>query len=235
MIIHGYTGGPYEVEPLKEYLQAQTDWELYVPTLPGHGRELALDGVLYEEWLEEAESRLQAMKKKYTKVYLIGFSMGGMIASYLAAQTKINKLVLLAPACKYISPKHWLINTVEVLRDLIKGNLHNNRLYKRYRRKVGAIPLQANVQFAKLISYTRNYLKDIQAPVFIVHGLQDDVVPLRATKYVYEKIGSKEKTAVLFADSDHHLCLGADQAQLNQMVYQFLTKKDIEAPVSTDI
>ncbi|WP_345739448.1 hypothetical protein [Virgibacillus salarius] len=33
LVIHGYTGGPYEVEPLANYLQENTNWHVEVPTL----------------------------------------------------------------------------------------------------------------------------------------------------------------------------------------------------------
>ncbi|WP_343032932.1 alpha/beta hydrolase [Virgibacillus doumboii] len=103
LIIHGYTGGPYEVEPLAAYLREQTDWYVEVPTLPGHGENLALENVSHKKWLTAAENSLKQLSEKVDKIYLIGFSMGGMIAAYLAAKHKIDKLVLLAPAGKFIS------------------------------------------------------------------------------------------------------------------------------------
>lgn len=223
MIIHGYTGGPYEVDPLREYLEEKTDWDLFVPTLPGHGEDLQLDGIGYEEWIAKAEKRLLHMTEKYEEIYLIGFSMGGMIASYLAAKIKIDKLVLLAPACKYITPNRWLLNAWELIKDYVRGDIDHNHLYQRYQRKAGMIPFKANIQFMKLVRYTRKYLKEVKTPVLIAHGQQDDVVPIRATKYVYEQIGSNEKVPILFSKSDHQICLGEEQAFVNQVVYDFLT------------
>ncbi|NQD52654.1 carboxylesterase, partial [Bacillus altitudinis] len=40
LCIHGFTGAPYEVEPLAEYLKQTTDWTVQSVTLPGHGEEL---------------------------------------------------------------------------------------------------------------------------------------------------------------------------------------------------
>lgn len=42
LIIHGYTGGPYEVDPLRVYLQKRTNWKIVVPVLEGHGENLDL-------------------------------------------------------------------------------------------------------------------------------------------------------------------------------------------------
>src|SRR5690625_5707117 len=96
LIIHGYTGSPYEVAPLADHLRAQTDWHIIVPTLPGHGVELELEDVAYEEWLGAAEESLQQLKATHDVIYLFGFSMGGMIAAYLAGNFGVQKLVILA-------------------------------------------------------------------------------------------------------------------------------------------
>ena len=37
LFIHGFTGGPFEVRPFVRFLKRKTDWEMSVPTLPGHG------------------------------------------------------------------------------------------------------------------------------------------------------------------------------------------------------
>ena len=42
LCIHGFTGGPYEVQPIADYLEKNTDWKIVVPTLPGHGETLEL-------------------------------------------------------------------------------------------------------------------------------------------------------------------------------------------------
>src|SRR5699024_10116542 len=115
-----------EVEPLATYLHQQTDWDIKVPTLPGHGETLALGNVTHDKWLQAAEDALQSLKEKYTQVYLIGFSMGGMIAAYLAAKFKVDKLVLLAPAGKIFSLKQLTLDFGELITDRIKGTLHDN-------------------------------------------------------------------------------------------------------------
>ena len=32
LCIHGFTGGPYEVQPIADYLENNTDWKIVVPT-----------------------------------------------------------------------------------------------------------------------------------------------------------------------------------------------------------
>lgn len=96
LCIHGFTGAPYEVEPLTQYLKQKTDWNVQSVTLPGHGDELQLKGILYQEWIATAELELLSLYRTCDTIFLIGFSMGGMIASYLAAKYPVARLVLLS-------------------------------------------------------------------------------------------------------------------------------------------
>ncbi|MFP3325017.1 carboxylesterase, partial [Planococcus sp. SIMBA_160] len=61
LCIHGFTGAPYEVEPLAQYLKQTTDWTVQSITLPGHGEELRLKGILYQEWIATAELELLSL------------------------------------------------------------------------------------------------------------------------------------------------------------------------------
>src|SRR5690606_2315716 len=64
LMIHGYTGGPKEIEPLAEFLREQTDWQIEVPVLSGHGEKLQLDEVTYDIWIKESEEALIELKKE---------------------------------------------------------------------------------------------------------------------------------------------------------------------------
>ncbi|TXK89896.1 alpha/beta fold hydrolase, partial [Parageobacillus sp. SY1] len=88
LCIHGFTGSPDEVAPLAEYLQKRTDWVIKTPILPGHGKRLQLKGITYDQWFQAAERELQALMEICETVYVIGFSMGGVIAVYLAEKYK---------------------------------------------------------------------------------------------------------------------------------------------------
>src|SRR5690625_6969791 len=91
-----------------------TDWKLSVPILTGHGEEFSLEGISYDKWLEAAEKEMIKLMEECEILYVIGFSMGGMIAAYLAAKYDVEKLVLLAPARKYIDRKSTRLNSSHV-------------------------------------------------------------------------------------------------------------------------
>ncbi|WML50198.1 alpha/beta fold hydrolase [Neobacillus sp. PS3-34] len=159
LCIHGFTGAPYEVEPLVEYLKEQTDWLFSVPTLPGHGDNLSLKGIKYQQWIEYAEEELKKLLANCDQVYVIGFSMGGLIASYLAANYNIDKLVLLSAAAYYINPRQLVLDLKNVLIDTVQGNIAKNELFLRYKRKIIQTPLEATLQFRRLVFFTRPFFQ----------------------------------------------------------------------------
>lgn len=225
LIIHGYTGGPYELQPLTNYLRAQTNWDIVVPTLPGHGRNLQLTNSSYKRWLKKAEDTLQQLMEKYDTIYIIGFSMGGMIASYLAGTFKIDKLVLLSTSGKFIALKQLARGMGQLVADGLTGKILKNHSYLWYKRKRGKVPLKAYIEFLRLVKYTRTYLRKINSPVLIAQGRQDHVVPYQVLHYLDKEITSPNKEIILFERSNHLICLGKDKETLNEMVYHFLNEE----------
>ncbi|MCT1902846.1 carboxylesterase [Oceanobacillus sojae] len=224
LIIHGYTGGPYEVEPLANYLRDNTDWHIEVPTLPGHGTELNLENASYESWIQAAEEELQTLIEQFETIYVIGFSMGGMIASYLAAKYKIDRLVLLATSGKYLCLKQLGLDAAAVIGDGLRGHLKENQLFNHYKKKMGVVPLKAHFEFMKLVRFTRKYLDKVKSPVLIAQGQLDGMVPYKTAYYLDKLIHSEKKEVVFFERSKHLICLGTDKDTLNNMIYGFLTE-----------
>lgn len=223
LMLHGFTGGTYEIGPLAYYLQENTTWDIRLPTLPGHGKGAKIEESTHEEWLEVAETTLQDLMVKNDTVHIIGFSMGGMIAAYLAAKYPIEKLVLLAPAGKVLSVRQLTIDVTEVIADGVRGRLSENMIYEHYKTKLRTVPAKAGFEFLKIQRYARPYLKEVTVPVFIAHGKQDTIVPIQTVHYLQKEIPSAEKQVVIFDRSRHLLCLGEDKHVLIRMVYEFLS------------
>jgi carboxylesterase len=222
LCIHGFTGAPSEVEPLVSYLQNETNWKVAVPTLPGHGESLALKGIYYNQWLTHAEKELQELLDSCEKVYVVGFSMGGMIASYLAVHYPVEKLVLLSAAAYYINPKQLIIDIGDMLKDLTKGKLLENELFLRYSRKLRETPITATLQFRKLVSSVRPLLSQVSIPTFIAQGEIDGVVPPKAAQYLYNNISSSSKKIFYLRNSKHLICHCDEREDLFENILNFL-------------
>lgn len=225
LCIHGFTGAPYEIEPLAAYLKQTCDWKIEMITLPGHGETPVLKGVYFQEWIACAEVELVRLLKECDVVYVIGFSMGGMIAAYLAGKYPVSRLVLLSAAAQYISPGQLIQDLKSVIKDSFHGRLEDNLLYKRYKRKLTNTPVSSALQFRKLVKATKPGLKKLHIPVLIVQGERDSIVPLSSAYFLYETIPSKEKELCLLPDSSHHICLEENPEFLFRTVEAFLKRE----------
>ena len=57
LVLHGFSGSPYEIEPFVDYIRDHTDWIIETPTFSGHGdaETLVEKGYKAEHWLMDAE------------------------------------------------------------------------------------------------------------------------------------------------------------------------------------
>ena len=225
LMLHGFTGSPDELAPLAAHLSSRTDWEVAVPVLPGHGGDGDLADVSHEEWLQAAEQELLALKKRHATVHLVGFSMGGLLASCLAAQFDPGKLVLLAAAGKILAPLQLSREIARICFDALTGQLEMNEFYNRMKTKSGAVSWHANREFFAVLKRARKEMKRVRAPVLIAQGRLDGIVPARTATYLEEELASEEKEVVLFDSSRHFICLEDDRDTVNRLVLDFLQKE----------
>lgn len=222
LLIHGFTGAPYEVEPLVNYLRKNTDWILSVPTLPGHGELETLHGISFDQWIDTAEKKLNELIETCDTIYLVGFSMGGVLAGYLATKYKVDKLVLLSASYKYIHPVQMVKDIAQMLVDTGRGRLFQNELFLRYRKKLKITPFQASLEFRKLVQRLKPSFRNVTVPTLILQGKLDSLVPHSSANAIYQTIGSEEKQLHFMDCSRHLICLGDDQEDVIQIVYEFL-------------
>ncbi|MDF2556887.1 MAG: carboxylesterase precursor [Bacillales bacterium] len=222
LLIHGFTGGTFELAPLAQFLKNETNWKISIPTLPGHGNNSNYEGVEFYHWVEAAEKELVQMFEVCDEVYLIGFSMGGMIASHLSTVYPVKKLVLLSAAYHYVSPYKFMKELLELVVAYLKNKHHDLMMYHRFQNKVKRIPIKVTREFQKLVHSFRSDIHKISIPTFIAHGINDSIVPTRSSKQIFQKISSEEKHIMWIDKSNHLICLCEDNKILFEKIVKFI-------------
>ena len=212
LILHGFSGGPYEVQPFADCVRKHTDWLVEMPTFSGHGEadSLHMKGYKAEHWLMDAELAYRSLAKKVDEVMVAGFSMGGVIAMYLAKRYPVKKLLLLSAAAKYMSPLQLAKDIRSMADDAFHHKLRENELFQRYRHKLTDVPLSATIQFMEIVRKTAPYIGHITCPVFIVQGALDEIVPAATAQYLYDKIPAAKKQLYISDCGKHHICYSED-------------------------
>jgi carboxylesterase len=110
LLLHGFTGSPWDLRPLGEALAAR-GMRVVAPRLPGHGTTpQALLGVTWRDWQAAADDALRDLHG-HRNVFVAGLSMGALLALGLAARhpDAVRALALVAPAVRFRGPRMFLI------------------------------------------------------------------------------------------------------------------------------
>lgn len=229
LIIHGFAGGVYDLEKLDHYLELNPSYDVYSYTLPGHEENTKIKSK-YIDWIDESEKQIQFLiDHDYKKIYVVGHSMGGVIASFLATKYKeVKRTVLLAPAFKYFYQENDSLITI-----LKKGNL----LIKDYGlEKVVSRFTKARInsvkEFMKLVKHYYDTPSLIYVPTLILQGLNDKIVPIESSKYVYDNLKGP-KWLVYVKNTNHDIFKSKYKDEICQIIGDFLKKSIIQDTVYT--
>jgi carboxylesterase len=98
LLLHGFGDTPQTLRLLAEYLHARGH-DVVAPLLPGHGRNVtAFMQSRRAEWLSCARSEFVRLQGSHETVSVAGLSMGGALASIVAAENPgIASLSLISP------------------------------------------------------------------------------------------------------------------------------------------
>ncbi len=223
LLIHGFAGGIYDVEALANTLEYNRNFDVFTFTLPGHDH-IFNNKITKEDWLKAAENQIKDLiMHGYKDIYLIGQSMGGLIASYLAVKYKqVKKLVLASAAFQYLQCADGNINVVESLKitpNIIKTYNPNDII-----NRVVSQPVTAYKQFMDLTAMLQNIPSQITIPTLVIHGTSDDIVPADSSKKIYQLINNKNKELVLLEGYSHDLFRGDKKDKPIRAVEIFLKK-----------
>lgn len=220
LIIHGFAGGTYDEEELANYLELNRYYDVYQFTLPGHNRNLSK--VKYKDWIIASEKQVEwLIDKGYNNIYLIGHSMGGVIATYIATKYKeVKKLVLAAPAFQYLNVVKENLNitkSLQIAPKLVK-TYGGDEIIARFL-KLNPSTIR---EFMNLVKQYYDYPKDVFCPILIIQGKNDNLVPLTSSEYVYNTVKSKTKKLIYVDGLTHDVFRGKNKLHIYSIVEKFL-------------
>ena len=195
LIIHGFAGGTYDQERLANYLERHAKLDVYSFTLPGHEKR-TFKTAKYQEWIKASEEMIDSLiKDGYRSIYLIGHSMGGVIATYLSSKyPQVKKLVLAAPAFNYLVVEGES-STMDKFKSGINMVINNDRdeVFTRFLK----LPITSFNEFTKLVDKYKDSYKDVSVPTLILQGDKDTLVPIKSSMELYENLPVKKKNLVI--------------------------------------
>lgn len=147
----------------------------------------------HEQWISRAENALMGALTTNRRVILIGFSMGGVIASHLASKFKIEKLVLIAPAFEYL--------TFKTATNVISSALSKTKTDDEF----VDLPKSFTATFTTIVDIYKDDIYSVGCPILFIHATQDEVIPSHISTKVYNKLTNVNKKCIFLQGGSHRL------------------------------
>lgn len=183
LFIHGYTGYPGELEYLSDAL-FRAGYTVCVPRLPGHGTDRSdFMSTGASDWIRRARDAYIELQAEYGHVLIVGHSMGGAIATILAADYAPVSIALLAPALDLSDKRIWLTPLIGRITPVLREDKlpapedsegERLRLHTEYRSD--QLVRQAG-QLVLIVKTARKALPRIRSKIIVISGEHDAAVP----------------------------------------------------------
>lgn len=221
LMVHGFAGGTYDQEYLAHRLELIRNFDVYQFTLAGHDG-LFKTNMTESDWIKSAEDMVDFLiKNGYTRIYVIGHSMGGVIAAYLANKYKeIKKLVLVSAAFRYMEFTNGSV-------DVIKSIKKTKQIVEDYSKdevitRLLKMPPNAIKEFSNIVKNNEKQLKGINIPTLIIQGNRDNLVPLETANFIYEEIQNDNKYIKIYDGVTHDVFRGNKKEIITHDIINFL-------------
>lgn len=191
--IHGFgVRREHEMDDFKEYAQ------LHLPPVITFNL-FDIDNVEdcdYKNWVIKAETVVLQALHNNQKIILLGFSMGGVIASYLASKYPIHKLILISPAFIHFHLENYTSIAIQSGKKLLAKKEEEPQL---------SIPKSFYSGFVECVKQYKNAIQKVFCPVLILQGDEDEIIPTKSSSWAYSQIPHSQKKCLFLHLGKHRL------------------------------
>ena len=229
-VLHGFTGNPQSMRGLA-FALADAGFTVEMPLLPGHGTDIVdmLD-TRWEDWSGAAEAAYTELAARSDAVVVVGLSMGGMLAVWLAQRhPEIAALALVNPLLS--PPDEGTVSFIEAMieggDEVAPGIGSDIALEGAVESAYPGLPLRAVLSLFAAAADVEAELESVSCPVLVFTSLQDHVVDPRSSELlVAQAKGPVEQ--VKLERSFHVATLDYDKDEIEARTVEFLS--DVPPP-----
>lgn len=227
VLIHGFTGSPAEMRPFGEGL-AQAGLRCYGPLLPGHGTNLEqMAACDHHDWLDGARHAVDYVKGRHRSTFVVGFSMGGLLALNLALEFDLDGLVIVSTPLRIHDRRGRFIKLLKHVRRYEppvppppeKVAMRPGVAYSQK-------PVASVERLMDLMAQTRRILPEVNVPLIGIYGAQDrTATPDDDGQTLMKTVSSPDPRLVVLPQSTHLCMFGPDRDTLLRETESFITSR----------
>lgn len=224
LVLHGFTGNPQSLRPVAEALAAG-GFTVELPLLPGHGTTVEdMIPTRFEDWSSTAEDAYLALAARTTSIAVVGLSMGGALALWLAERhPQIQALVLVNPMADPPAESFR-----DVMRGLLESGIEVAPGVGSDIAKEGSVelaypgsPVAAALSLFEGVDGVHERLGEVRCPVLLFSSRQDHVVPSASGDEVAARVGGPVER-IWLERSYHVATLDHDAPEIEARTLEFL-------------
>lgn len=217
LLIHGFTASPYEMRSLGEYLN-ERGFSVYGSRLPGHASNPEnINKLTFVDMYEGLKYGYYFLKNTNKKIFVIGQSMGGLLAAEVSIFNKVDGLIMLSPAFKIKSKK---VIFLPILRKFIKFSKKENFEERFADHYYNVRPVEGIYQLTRLSRHLIPLLTEIKVPTYVIQSRYDDIIDTGYTEYYFKQIGTERKAIEILDDIRVKHILTTDENPLKGELFE---------------
>ncbi len=224
IMLHGFGGSPYDLKPLADGLR-DTGFRLVLPVVPGETKRYSRrerDSLTAEERSRWLSGLVEEERARYGRnPYLVGFSMGGTLATIEGSRGTVDRLVLVAPFYSLPWGDSFLRKVSRSLASVLpyvpkpwRGKVNDPEGYRRYHPGSYTVSLRAFLSLQELAGTARNTLRTGRPlpETLVLASPDDEVASFEVTEQLLR--GRRDTRFLAFPGSNHILFYdyGAEEA-----------------------
>jgi carboxylesterase len=206
LVLHGFTGSPRSMRPLAESL-ADRGYSVELPRLPGHGTMLDdLVPLRWSDWSEAAATSFDALAARCHGVAVVGLSMGGGLACWLAAtHPETVALVAINPLVKPMADelREGAKGLLDAGVETIDGVANDIALEGADEYGYAGVPIAAALSLFDALEDVAASLPAITCPTLVFTSRQDHVVPTDNSELVAASVAGPVEQ--LWLEKSYHV------------------------------
>jgi len=225
LCLHGFTATTVDVRHIARTF-LDHGFTVSGPLLPGHGTTPEeMNHTTWQDWYQTAEMAYLDLLQDHPTVFVLGESLGGLLALHLAAKyPDITGLMLLAPAL--IIRKLWLCKILFPFKEyifkpyVVKKKSEDTMPWQGY----NVLPLKAGASFYDFQQIVKKELKKVTAPAMVFQGRIDTTIDPMSSFIVNKEIGSADKELVWLPDSGHVILLDKQSSEVENACLELIQR-----------
>ena len=233
LLIHGFASTNNSMESLAEFLR-QRGFYVENIDLPGHNTKPEdLLEIGWEDWTNYTQKRLDDIKVKYNKVFVIGSSLGGLITLFLGIENPdLQGIVALATPYKAFTKGVKLLEIFPIVAKVIKwykmpfAKMEDPKAHQRIKH-YNKFPTQSMVEATRVMRKVRGQLHQLRIPILLVYAKKDPIVNPKQTNDIFLMIKSKDKQRVEIEKGYHSILVDAGRKQAIDNIWSWLKRRGI--------